>query len=111
MSDDEYYNSNPITLSIESRKEIMQMRQIRNMTQNELAFQMNIAKKDMRDIETGKKFPNDKEIYTIEKMFNIALKFDCNFEITLDDIKYNWKLLQFVKNQTPEMCEIAVSKN
>jgi DNA-binding XRE family transcriptional regulator len=111
MSDDEYFQSKVITLSNESRTEIMQERNKRKITQSELAFQINIPKKDMRDIEIGKKILTDKEITNIEKFLNITLIFDCNFEITLDDIKYDWRLLQFVKNQTLEMCEIALSKS
>ena len=111
MSDDEYYQSKSITLSIDSRTEIMQERNKRNITQSDLAFQINIPKKDMRDIENGKKIPNDKEIHSIEKILNITLIFDCSFDITIDDIKYDWKLLQYVKNQTLEMCEVAVSKS
>jgi DNA-binding XRE family transcriptional regulator len=110
MSDDEY-QSKLITLSIKSRNEIMQERNIRGLTQENFAFQINISKKDMRDIENGKKLPNDKEINSIEKVLNITLIFDCNFEITFNDVKYDWKLLQYVKNQTSEMCEIAVSKS
>lgn len=111
MSDDEYYQSKRITLSIDSRNEIMQKRNKRGFTQENFAFQINISKKDMRDIENGKKILTDKQINSIEKLLNITLIFDCNFEITIDDVKYDWKLLQYVKNQSPEMCEVAVSKS
>jgi DNA-binding XRE family transcriptional regulator len=111
MSDDEYSQSKMITLSHKSRNEIMLERNKRNLTQSDLAFQMNIPKKDMRDIENGKKILNDKEINNIEKFLNITLIFDCDFEITIDDIYNDWRLLQYVKNQTLEMCEIAISKS
>jgi ribosome-binding protein aMBF1 (putative translation factor) len=69
MSDDEYFQSKVITLSNESRTEIMQERNKRKITQSELAFQINIPKKDMRDIGIGKKITTP-QISVMEQMKN-----------------------------------------
>jgi len=113
MSDDydEYESFKQITLSIDSRKEIMQQRMKKGLSQIELANLISIPKTNMRDIENGKLIPNDKTISILEKELNIVLSFDCNLEITIDDIKINWRLIQYVKNQNHEICEIAVTKN
>ena len=100
-----------ITISDDSRREIIIQRNKNNITQENLGYMTSIKKSIIRDIENGKTIPTDREIYQIEKVLGIKIRFSINVDITINDIKRNWKLIEYAKKPTPEMDEIAVKKN
>jgi transcriptional regulator with XRE-family HTH domain len=105
--------SKPLVLSIESRNELIKNRLNKNMSQEHLGLVIAIKKSIIRDIENGKILPTDREFQVLEKFFNIKLKLNINskFELTEEDIKSDWRLIEFMKNPSDSICELAVNLN